>query len=78
MASMLREVMLTTSAEVRCPKCGAYIGSYMQVGNRVCLQIGTVSAITMHGRCRFCNTEYHWVESHKSLEILEKRKNRGI
>lgn len=59
---------------VYCKNCETLIGFYMQIGNQVWLQVGTLQLREVYGRCCHCNTEYHWIASSQAIEVLIGRK----
>ncbi len=71
--------MVVSDNAVCCPGCGVVIGQYVAIGNRTWLQVGPLQLEAAHGRCQFCNTEYHWTASGKMLEdLLARRRQRAI
>ncbi len=58
---------------VECLNCGAPLGRYCQVGERVWIQIDQVRLYAAHGICAQCGEEWHWVSTEKRLEQMIAR-----
>lgn len=61
-----------TPDTVICGKCGRKIGKYVEIENKVYLQIGVVRLRDGWGWCK-CGTEWIWHSSDKQLEHLIER-----
>lgn len=65
---------------VKCPVCGAWIGSISSIEGQDRLRIGNIYVNVARGVCADCGNEFHWSISERMLaeliqHVIQMRRN---